>query len=134
MTFEPVRLVTTFFGFFTLISYTINTYALNQDYVKAVKADVEEFSSHEFIPPDNSEWLGSEENQSAQLVDLQGFTEFIRTQSPGSYIFYKKLSDDYQKKLHQDYLSTGDFERIKQDIFKYTQEMKQQSRTSRISR
>lgn len=134
MTFEPVRLATTFFGLLTLISFTTNSYALDQDYIKAVKADVAEFSSHEFIPPANSEWLGSEENQSAQRVDLQGFTEFIRTQSPGSYIFYKKLPDEYQKKLHQDYLSTGDFERIKQDIFKYTREMKQQTRTSRISR
>jgi hypothetical protein len=78
--------------------------------------------------------LGDTDNRSAQLADLQGFSEYIRSKSPGTYIFYQQLTDEYRSKLHQDYLSTGDLDRVKQDIFKYMREIKQQPQTNQHSR
>ncbi|MES9833975.1 MAG: hypothetical protein ABW139_17190 [Candidatus Thiodiazotropha sp. DIVDIV] len=135
MIFQPTRLASALLlGLLTILLFLNHAYAIDSGYVDAVKADAAEFSTNEFLPPANSMWLGDDENESAQLVDLQGFSEFISSKSPGSYIFYKKLNDKYRKKLHQDYLATGDLDRVKQDIFKYTKEMKKQSRTSRYTR
>ena len=83
-----------------------------------------EFITKEFHAPENSKWLGSDDNAAAEMDDLAGFANYLQSKSPGSYIFYKKLPIDYQKRLHQDYLATGDLERIKQDIFKYTRQVK----------
>jgi hypothetical protein len=55
---------------------------------------------------------------------IWSISRYIQSKSPGSYIFYKKLPTDYQQRLHRDYLATGDLDRIKQDIFKYTREVK----------
>jgi hypothetical protein len=118
---------------FSLLSAFIfpnNSHAIDSGYIDAVKADVAEFSTNDFHPPANSEWLGDSDSELAQIADLKGFSDFIRTKSPGSYIFYKKLSGKYRNKLHQDYMATGDLDRLKQDIFKYTKEMKQQSRST----
>ncbi|MES9942437.1 MAG: hypothetical protein ABW104_19025 [Candidatus Thiodiazotropha sp. 6PLUC2] len=135
MIFQPMRLAATLlFGLLAVFLFLNRAYAMDTGYIDAVKADAAEFSTNEFHPPANSMWLGDDENESSQVVDLQGFSEHIRTKSPGSYIFYKKLTAEYQNKLHQDYLATGDLDRVKQDIFKYTKEMKQQSRTSRYTR
>jgi hypothetical protein len=109
-------------------------YALDPGYIDAVKADVAEFSTHEYHAVPDSGWQGDAENTPIQLAALQGFSEYIRIKSPGSYIFYKKLTDEYKKKLHQDYLSTGDLDRVKQDIFKYTRVMQQKYLTDRYSR
>ena len=99
--------------------------AIDSGYIEAVKADVSEFSTKEFIAPVDSSWLGSgDEAAAAELNDLPGFSSYLKNKSPGSYIFYTKLPTDYQERLHRDYLATGDLDRIKQDIFKYTREAK----------
>ena len=98
--------------------------ALDDGYIDAIEADVAEFTTKEFSPPAESSWLGSEDGEAAQLADLAGFSSFLQKKSPGSYIFYKKLPTEYKEQLHQDYLATGDLERIKSDIFKYTREVK----------
>jgi hypothetical protein len=130
MRFKPSRLSPHLLGIASLTLSLNNANAIDTGYTEAVKADAEEFSTHEFHPPAESSWLGNKDSSSSQLADLKGFSDYIRTKSPGSYIFYKKLSDDYKSKLHQDYLSTGDLDRVKQDIFNYTREMKRNSRTS----
>jgi hypothetical protein len=99
-------------------------HAVDPGYLTAVEADVAEFTSKEFQPPPDSTWLGSKDSEAAQLADLKGFSSFLRSKSPGSYIFYNKLPTEYQELLHKDYLATGDLDRVKQDIFKYTREMK----------
>ena len=134
MIFEPARITSRLL--FILLSaflFPIHAYAIDSGYVDAVKADAAEFSTNNFQPPANSKWLGDNDSATTQIVDLQGFSDFIRTESPGSYIFYKKLSTEHRQQLHQDYMATGDFDRVKQDIFKYTREMKQQSRSGRSS-
>jgi hypothetical protein len=98
--------------------------ALDPGYIEAVKADVSEFTTQEFQAPENSAWLGSGDSAAAELADLPGFSSYIQKKSPGSYIFYKKLPTEYQQRLYQDYLATGDLDRIKQDIFKYTREVR----------
>jgi hypothetical protein len=99
-------------------------YAIDQGYITAIEADVEEFATHEFQPPDKLDWLGDRAGDTAQLMDLSGFAVFLKDQSPGSYLFYEKLPIEYKKQLHKDYRATGDLDRIKQDIFKYTREVK----------
>jgi hypothetical protein len=125
MVSEPTRMIP--FLLFSLITVPFiasQAHALDQGYIDAVEADVAEFTSHEFHPPANSSWLGGKDNDSTQRADQQGFSEFLQSNSPGSYIFYKKLPSNYRMKLHKDYLATGDLDRIKKDIFEYTREMK----------
>ncbi|MES9993675.1 MAG: hypothetical protein ABW098_17130 [Candidatus Thiodiazotropha sp.] len=107
------------------ICQTRSVFAIDPGYIAAVEADVAEFSSNEFKPPENSSWLGSTDHEALQMMDVEGFSDYLQTNSPGSYIFYKKLSQEYKERLHKDYLSTGDIDRVKQDIFKYTRELKQ---------
>lgn len=98
--------------------------ALDPGYLDAVEADVAEFTSQTFTPPADTGWLGDTDSEAVQLADLEGFSSFLQQKSPGSYIFYRKLPTEYKEQLHQDYLATGDLDRIKQDIFKYTREVK----------
>lgn len=102
--------------------------AADPGYIDAIKADVAEFTTHEFKPPPDSSWIGSgseaSQNGAAQSMDLDGFSAFLQKKSPGSYIFYEKLPLKYKQKLHGDYLATGDLDRIKADIFKYSREAK----------
>ena len=102
--------------------------AADADYIAAIKADVAEFTTHEFQAPPDSAWVGagdeSSQNAGNQVMDLEGFSAYLQKKSPGSYIFYKKLPVEYKEKLHGDYLSTGDLDRIKEDIFKYSREVK----------
>ena len=102
--------------------------AADPGYIAAVKADVAEFTTHEFQPPPDSAWVGSGSEAghegAAQTMDLEGFSAFLQKKSPGSFIFYRKLPKQYQQKLHDDYLATGDLDRIKSDIFKYSREAK----------
>ncbi|MEJ2694947.1 MAG: hypothetical protein P8166_18525 [Candidatus Thiodiazotropha sp.] len=99
-------------------------WAVDPGYLETVEADVAEFTSQEFQPPADSTWLGGGEQEASPALDLAGFASYLQDKSPGSYIFYMKLSFDYQERLHKDYLATGDLDRIKEDIFKYTREMK----------
>jgi len=100
--------------------------AASSDYVSAVKADVEEFTTHEFKAPAESKWIGSADEvlSGGELGTLEGFSQFLLSKSPGSHIFYRKLPKSYQEQLRSDYLATGDLDRIKDDIFKYTREVK----------
>jgi hypothetical protein len=118
--FTAWRFVALFIG--ALLS--LPALALDDAYIDAVKADVAEFTTKEFTPPADSGWLGTEEEEGAQMADLEGFSRFLQQKSPGSFIFYKKLPAEYQKRLHQDYLATGDLERTKDEIFKFTRELK----------
>jgi hypothetical protein len=99
-------------------------FGIDQGYIEAIEADVAEFFTQTFHPPADSSWLGDTAGESAQLMDLNGFSDYLKDKSPGSFIFYEKLPSEYKKQLHQDYLATGDLDRIKQDIFKYTREIK----------
>lgn len=100
--------------------------AAQTDYLDAVKADMQEFTTHEFKAPADSTWVGSTDEalSGGELSTLEGFSQFLRSKSPGSHIFYKKLPQAYQEQLRTDYLATGDLERVKEDIFKYTREVK----------
>jgi hypothetical protein len=98
--------------------------AIDPGYLDAIEADVAEFTSGEFKPPENSTWLGDVNSEEAQLADLEGFSQYLQNKSPGSFIFYKKLPAEYKEQLLKDYLATGDLDRIKDDIFKYARELK----------
>ncbi|MCU7930634.1 MAG: hypothetical protein KZQ90_07535 [Candidatus Thiodiazotropha sp. (ex Codakia rugifera)] len=102
--------------------------AAENGYIEAVKADVAEFTTSEFQPPADSSWIGTVDNQSKTsgelLVELEDFSKFLQDKSPGSYIFYTKLPEVYKKRLHQEYLATGNLDHIKNNIFKYSRDIK----------
>jgi hypothetical protein len=105
-------------------SVSLPAMALDPGYIEAIEADVAEFANGEFVPPENSAWLGSDSEDTSQMADLDGFSKFLQNKSPGSFIFYRKLPTEYKEQLHKDYLATGDLDRIKDDIFKYTRQLK----------
>ena len=105
-------------------SVSLTVKAMDAGYIEAVKADMAEFERGAFAPPEGSTWLGTQHSDATQLVDLDGFSQFLQDKSPGSFIFYKKLPAEYKEQLHRDYLATGDLDRIKQDIFKYNRQLK----------
>jgi hypothetical protein len=111
-----------------MFSCLSSTSAADKEYLDAVEADVAEFTSKVFEISPESPWsvstVANTSDDSTQPSGLEDFSIFIKSKSPGSYIFYKKLTDEYKRRLQQDYLATGDLDRIKSDIFRYTKEMK----------
>jgi hypothetical protein len=106
-------------------------HASESEYLDAIKADYEEFTTGMFEIPPDSTWISSLDSQTEShnlaYKKLEDFSTFLKEQSPGSFIFYNKLPKAYQSQLHQDYLKTGNLDEIKQSIFKYTDELKNQS-------
>jgi len=105
--------------------------AFDKDYLRAIKADVAEFHTHEFQPPKGTDsWListgAATSEQGGQQETLEGFSRFLREESPGSYIFFRKLPLKYKRRVHADYLATGDIRRMKQNIFNYSKQARQE--------
>jgi hypothetical protein len=102
------------------------------EYLDAVEADVEEFTTGTFSSPANSTWVGTAQDHTTDVHvnedKLDDFSNFLREKSPGSYIFYSKLPHEYQNRLHQEYLASGDMEKIKRNIFIYMQEIKEKDK------
>ena len=96
------------------------------DGIDAIRAHSIAIGSDSDATADDSTAIGdnADAGGAGQLADLEGFSSFLQSKSPGSYIFYVKLPTEYKERLHQDYLATGDLDRIKADIFKYTREVK----------
>ena len=106
--------------------------ASEREYLEAIKADMEEFYTHEFKPPAGSPWVVSTDTASgggeSEFETLEAFSRFVQKKSPGSYIFYNKLPAGYQKRVHEDYLATGDLNRMKNNIFRFSREVKKRQR------
>jgi hypothetical protein len=104
--------------------------ASQQEYIDAIKADVDEFSSGEFNPPEGSTWVGSDLHAAGEIAnqgkgqDLESFTEFLKEESPGSFIFFNKLPEDLKQKVADEYLEFGDLERTKKSILRYASSRK----------
>ncbi|MEJ2620084.1 MAG: hypothetical protein P8163_07430 [Candidatus Thiodiazotropha sp.] len=105
--------------------------AMQSGYLDAIKADYDEFNSGIFELPAESSWIGSEisdgSNGSLSYEKLHDFALFLKQASPGSFIFFNILPDKYKNQLHQQYLKTGNLDKIKQDIFIYSNELKPNS-------
>jgi len=106
----------------TLITLGITTIstAATPDYIEAVKLDVEEFSTKVWTEQPNSSWLPSGEKSSVDGSDtLESFNGFLQKRFPGSYILYKKLSPEDQKKVWKNYVNTGNLGGIRSDIYSF---------------
>jgi hypothetical protein len=99
--------------------------ASQQEYIDAIQADVDEFSSGEFNPPEDSTWVGSDLQQAGEIAKqgmgqgLEPFSEFLKEESPGSFIFFNKLPEEVKQKVADEYLEFGDLERTKKSILRY---------------
>jgi len=106
----------------TLITLGITTIstAATPDYIEAVKLDVEEFSTKVWQDQPNSSWLPSGEKSSVDGSDtLESFNGFLQKRFPGSFILYKKLSPEDQKKVWKNYVNTGNLGGIRSDIYSF---------------
>jgi hypothetical protein len=105
--------------------------AMQSDYLDAIKADYDEFNSGIFEAPAETNWIGSidsdDSNTSLTYEKLEDFELFLKQASPGSFIFFNILPAKYKNQLHQQYLKTGNLDEIKQDIFIYSNQLKQES-------
>ncbi|MCG7872539.1 MAG: hypothetical protein N0C81_02325 [Candidatus Thiodiazotropha lotti] len=130
---RQIKLIQSLFLLSLLSSLSIGNqlHAMQSEYVDAIKADYHEFNSGTFEPPPELTWVGavSTDTSNAGLAyeNLQDFSLFLKEASPGSFIFYNKLPDQYKDQLHQQYLKTGNLDEIKKDIFKYSSEIKKQN-------
>lgn len=108
---------------FSCLLCSLSVIASQQDYIEAIKADVHEFSSGSFDPPVDSLWVGADsltiERAEKKHEGLDAFSDFLKAKSPGTHIFYQKLPVQFQQKVHEEYLATGDLERAKKSVFKY---------------
>ena len=94
--------------------------ASQEEYLAAVKADVQEFKTGHFDAPADSHWLGEGEAPGAEIAGgLEGFNDFLRKQFPGTFILFQKLPDWKQKEIHQEYLATGDLGRLRTSIYSF---------------
>ena len=109
--------------FFSCLLCSLSVSAVQQGYIEAIQADVDEFSSGSFQPPAGSSWLGADAVESGgslnRTVSLEAFSEYLQKESPGTYIFYKKIPLVVRKKVLIEYVEIGDFERTKKSIFRY---------------
>lgn len=110
-------------AFFSLLFYSMTIVASQQDYIEAIEADVDEFTSGTFDPPKGSKWvdtgLGDNGGAAKKTETLETFAEFLKNESPGTYIFYKKLPLEFKQKVLEEYLAIGDIERTKKSILRY---------------
>ena len=90
-----------------------------QDYLAAVKAEVQEFKTGKFDLSDRSPWVPPASASGGTGAADERFKEFaalLRKKYPGTFIQFAKLSDEQQRRIHQEYVRTGDFSRIRTNI------------------
>jgi hypothetical protein len=94
--------------------------AATPDYIEAVKLDVDEFDTKVWTEQPNSSWLPSGTKASVDGSDtLESFNGFLKKRFPGSFILYKKLSPEDQKKVWKNYVNTGNLGGIRSDIYSF---------------
>ena len=97
--------------------------ASQQAYIDAIKADAEEFSTGTFNPPVDSPWIATDpvatDVSKRKGEGLDAFAEFLQAKFPGTYLFYQRLPVEFQHKVHEEYLATGDTDRVKKSVFRY---------------
>ena len=106
----------------TLVTLCISSTssAATPDYIEAVKLDIDEFHTKVWTEQSNSSWLPSGEKASVDGSDtLESFNGFLQKRFPGSFILYKKLSPEDQKKVWKNYVNTGNLGGIRGDIYSF---------------
>ncbi len=110
---------------FICLVFSLPGVASQREYIEAIKADVDEFSTGSFdAPEDSASWTGADsENLGGSEINtesLESFSDFLKKESPGTYIFYRKLPLEFKKKIFEEYLTLGDIERTKQSVLRYS--------------
>ena len=91
--------------------------ALPDDYLAAVAADVNEFSTGSFVAPSNSGWVGGGSRATDDgTASLAAFDAFFKKRFPGTYILFVRLADQDKEAVWKDYVKTGDLARVRSNI------------------
>ena len=91
--------------------------AATPDYVDAVTADLNEFSSGKFDTPSSSDWLGSQQGAADGTASMEDFEAFVKSKFRGTYILFVRLSASQKHEIWQDYVATGDLGGIRSNIY-----------------
>lgn len=91
-------------------------FAIQDDYVAAVVADVAEFDSGTFSLSDQNGWVGGG-HQNDGTADLAAFEDFLKETLRGTYILYVGLAESSKVEVWENYVNTGDLGGVRSDIF-----------------
>jgi len=91
--------------------------AASSDYLAAVRADLQEFSSGEFTLPEDNPWLRKAQGASDGTASLADFETFVKSKFRGTYILFARLPEWKKTEIWQEYLSTGDLGGIRTNIY-----------------
>ena len=94
-------------------------FALPDDYVAAVEADVAEFTAGTFNAPPDSPWTvaGAAGNVDDGTADLASFESFLKRRFAGTYILFVRLNQYQKTRVWEDYVKTGDLGSVRSNIF-----------------
>ena len=87
------------------------------DYIAAVSADLEEFSSGKFTLPESNSWNAKASGENDGTASLADFEDFVKTKFRGTYILFVRLPEWQKNQIWQEYLETGDLGGIRTNIY-----------------
>jgi len=87
------------------------------DYIAAVRADLEEFSSGKFTLPESNSWNAKASGENDGTASLADFEDFVKTKFRGTYILFVRLPEWQKNQIWQEYLETGDLGGIRTNIY-----------------
>ena len=103
------------------------------DYIRAVEADMAEFSTGSFELDPGSPWISGGETPAGDAADprqLAGFETFLKRQFPGTFLQYRSLSDAKKQQIYQEYVNTGDLGKTRTAILRTLSEERSGSSAS----
>lgn len=103
-------------GCLALLPFTSMLHASSDNYVDAVRADLDEFNGKTFSLSQDNAWTGmvGENDGTASLAD---FETFVKSKFRGTYILFARLPEWKKNEIWQQYVSTGDLGGIRSDIY-----------------
>lgn len=94
------------------------------EYIAAVQAEVDEFTTGEFRLAADSPWRGIVASDNAGPETLSGpaglaeFDRFLKEAMPGTYIMYARLPTWKKEQIYRSYIDTGDIGKTRDLIYK----------------
>ena len=110
------RLLPLSLGGLLLLGHVGTVQALDDAYLSAVKADLQEFTTGEFAIGDNP-WGQAASGSADGTASLDDFSNFVKEKFRGTYILYSRLPTWKKTQIWQEYVNTGDLGGIRTNIY-----------------